>query len=217
MQRINLLKSYLIIFAFFSCVLSTFAQAKNVATCSVAEPPKLRGFFLGQTPKEINKLIPDFQQAFAQKEPDEESLVVMNSVSSGIRQIKNTEFQDVQFFWHFFEGKLYFLSVDYEEFEPPNLQYFLKQTSEKTNLPFDSWKFQDKYHASMTCNGFRVEVWTGEIIGRREYKGYPSITLIDTVAEAEIKRLRDEIKRRKKAEELERIRREREKKLVLKP
>lgn len=134
MKKVGLLSYCLIIFVFFINAISTFAQAKTTPACSVDKSLVLRGFHLGQTPEEITLLIADFQGAFAQNKPDEESLVVMNSSeifyrSPGVRQVAN----------------------------------------------------------------------------------------IDTIAEAEIKLIREEVKRRKKVKELERIRQEREKRLVLKP
>ena len=222
MKRSRLFTSHLMaIIAFSVCASLSSAQTKMAQPCQSKEPPALRGFFLGQTVDEIDLIIPNFREAFVKSEPinpidKQVGATFVDSIplfykQPGVRQVPSKEFEDADFFWHFFEGRLYFLVVKYTEFEPPNLQYFIKQVSEKTNLPLNGWVLQDKYHASMKCIGFKIELWTGRDIGRPEYQDYPTIYLTDVVAEAEIKRRRDAIEQRKKNEERERIRREREK------
>jgi hypothetical protein len=203
-----------------------YSQTKTAQTCLATNPPKLRGFFIGQTSAEITELMPGFDEALTKATQDqswdEEGVISVNSTSifyrqRGVRRVPDKNFEDVDFFWHLFDGKLYLLGVKYLAYEPPNLQSFIKQVAEKTNLPAVGWFMRDKYHASIRCNGFRVELWTGEIVGRSEYKDYPTVFLINTVAEAEIKRRRAANKQRKKNEELEQIRRERERKEVFRP
>ena len=77
--------------------------------------------------------------------------------------------------------------------------------------------FKDRNHAILNCAGFDVDVWTGRYGNRPEYRDYPSVMLTDTVASAELDRREKAIKLRKKNAELERLRREKERRSTLKP
>ena len=114
-------------------------------------------------------------------------------------------------------GKVIFLSAQYLEYEPQNLQTIINQVAEKINLPKQNWKIRDKYNASLLCNGFEVYISTGLDVGRPLYKTEPSVMLTDTIAEAELNKRRLALQTRKKNEVKERLRREKERKTIFKP
>lgn len=208
---------------FLGCMISTFAQTKKTTqVCRINEPPKLRGFFLGETVEEINKVIPNFLEFFLKQKTLEKSEGIgIGSTTffykNGVRQTPNKDFEDVDFYWKFFENKLYFMSVNYINFQPQNLQDFINKLSEKTGLPLKGWVFEDKYSAILKCDGFTIGVWTGEVEGKDYYKDYPSVRVTDTNIDAEVRHREKMIKLQKKKEERERIRREREKQSTFKP
>jgi len=211
---------------------SGLVYAQSRSRCQ-NKPPTLRGFYLGETVDDINKVIPNFRIAFDEKrvlesQPEflsaktEAGFVLLDSVhvfypEPGVRRTPRSEYDDVDFFWHFLDEKLLFLSVRYLEYEPPNLNSFIQQLSEKTNLPKQGWIFKDRNHAILNCAGFDVDVWTGRYGNRPEYRDYPSVMLTDIVASAELDRREEAIKLRRKNAELERLRRDRQRRSTLKP
>lgn len=226
----NLLKINIVIFFAFNFA---YSQSKTTEPCKVETPPVLRGFILGQTVEQINSKIPNFQSVFlneqqSQSDPKfstpqtEAGFVLLTDTDvfypqPGQRAVSSSDYEDVGFYWHFLDGKLMFISVEYNEFEPPTIRNFVKQVADKTNLPAQSWIFKDRNHAVLNCVGFMVDVWTGRDAGRPEYQGYPSVMITDTVAEAELTRRTKAIETRNKTAEFERIRREKEKRTVFKP
>lgn len=210
-----------------------YLQTKSNVRCEFKKPPVLRGFYMGQTVEEINNVIPNFQTVFnEQRELESRPKLLSTRTEAGFtlvtdtdvfypvpgkRIIPNQEFEDAEFYWHFLDNKLFFISVRYTEFKPTNLKNFVQQVAEKTNLPTNGWLFKDKNHAILKCIGFDIEVWTGKVAGRPDYADYPSVMVTDTNAEAELERREKAIETRKKKVELERLRREKEKKTVFKP
>jgi hypothetical protein len=188
---------------------------------------------MGQTVEEINAIIPNFQAAFnkmrdLENRPEflstrkEAGFIVLTDTDvfyprPGERVVPNDDYKDVEFYWHFLDGKLFFISVKYTEFEPASLKSFVQQVAEKANLPTQSWSFKDRDHAILRCIGFNVEVLTGRHASRPEYADYPTVMITNTIADAELKKREKAIELRKKNAELERSRREKEKKTVFKP
>lgn len=221
----------IIIIVILGCALPTFSQTISDQPCQVSEAPKLRGFSLGQTPSEIEELLPGFQGAFNNAIPSRTNtgVIIVSSTPvfykrSGIRQVPNKDFEDVDFFWHFFDRRLYFLIAQYREYDPPNIQSFVKQVAEKTKLPSGGWILPDKYHAILKCKGFKIELWTGRLVERSYYQDSATVSLTDTVVAAEIiRRMREEAEHEKNAErerqrrEEERLRRERERRRIFRP
>jgi hypothetical protein len=215
----------LILLSFLGCISPVFSQTKARPTpepCQVSQPPTFRGFHLNETPKQINELIPGFQEAYDEAEPD--STEKGRVVSSGSLFDKESgkkpprkEYEDAQFIWHFFDDKLFFLVVKYTEFEPSNIQDFVKQLATKLQLPINAWTFADKYHATLKCNGFKIELWTGNVSDANFDKDLATVMLTDSVAEAEQDRRSRVEKARQQQLEQERIRLERERKRIFNP
>ena len=206
--------------------------AQTRARCQ-NKPPTLRGFYLGETVDEIHKVIPHFRAAFDEKRvlesrpsfvtaKTEVGFTLVDSAhvfypEPGVRRTPRSEYDDVDFFWHFLDEKLFFISVRYLEYEPRNLNEFIQQLAEKTNLPKQGWIFKDRNHAILSCVGFDVDVWTGRYVNRPEYRDYPSVMLTDTVLRAELDRREKALKLQRKKAELERLRREKQRHSILKP
>jgi hypothetical protein len=129
--------------------------------------------------------------------------------------------------WWFYEDRIYGFSIYYADYIPETAQSFVKQLSEKSSLPATGWKklktdfpdargipgaptFVTDIEASLECIGFKVRVHTA-------YRDSASITLTDTKVEAGILETERRIKEQRRKDELERIRREREKANTLKP
>lgn len=223
--------SKITIILLFFC--SVYSQTKPNVRCEIDEPPVLRGFYIGQTVEEINSKIPNFQEAFNKQRNLENRPEFLNTRTEagfillgdtnvfypkpGQRVVPSDEYEDIGFDLHFLDGKLFFMSVKYTEFEPANLKIFVQQVAEKTNLPTQGWIFKDRDNAILKCVGFNVEVWTGRYASRPEYADYPTVWITDSVAKAELDRREKAIGLRNKNTELERLRREKEKKTVFKP
>jgi hypothetical protein len=191
--------------------------------CQVSQPPTFRGFHLNDTPKQIEELIPGFKEAYDDAEPDstEKGRVSVSSSSlftkDSSRKAPRKEYEDVEFIWDFFDDKLFLLVVKYTEFEPANIQDFIKQVSSRLNLPVNAWNFTDKYHATLKCSGFKIELWTGNVSEATFDKEVATVTLTDSVAEAELDRRSRGEKLKQQQLEQERIRQQRERKRVFNP
>lgn len=238
-------------------------KTRQPSQCQLTQAPPLRGFFLGQTVDEIEKMIPGFRSAYNEEKENENSTIVQtdyrgsweNRLSfrdvrganlSGyfdensqliIDDSSDTPKRPLKFsgdteglhklVWWFFEEKLYGFSIYYADYDPDTAQSFIKQLSEKTNLPMNGWKklktdfpdargipgaptFVTNVEAVLECNGFKARVHT-------RYRDSASITITDTNAEAKIMRLEREIKLQKKVEEQKRVRLEEQKRNTLKP
>ena len=182
--------------------LPLFAQPLETATtCRLSEAPVLGGFRLGQPVQEIDRIVPAFSSIYEKEKAmhslSEDKEVGWQLISSSdlfyvdngngnvTRSVPRQEFEDTDFIWHFLDGKLIFLSVNYLKLEPTNIKGFVKQVAEKTGLPRKGWTYKGKYSAELKCSGFKVNVWTGLDAGRD-----PSVMLTDTRAEAELQRRR---------------------------
>ncbi len=215
----------------FVITIPVLAQTKTVAQCQSAKAPTLRGFYIGQTVKEINEIIPNFATMFyntkekagyfplsgvsddSVEEGKEIGLVWMssNGFEEDEKLLLPEEYEDVDFSWYFFNDKLYAFSVHYNEYEPSTSQSFVKQLIEKAKFPAKGWLIPNEFYATLKCSDFKI--WVGI-----PYRGNAAnVNIADTNIEAEIKRKDKAIKQRKIDEERERIRRERLKKETLKP
>ena len=135
----------------------------------------------------------------------------------GEQRVPNENLKDVEFIWHLLDGKIFFISASYTKFDPPNLKFFVRQVAEKTNLPIQGWSFRDGNYAILRCVGFQIDVWTGKYAKNPGYEDYPSVTITDINASAELEKRVSEITRRKKEDELAKLRHEKEKKTIFKP
>lgn len=93
------------------------------------------------------------------------------------------------------------VTVDYNRYQPTNLSVFIRQISNLTPLPFESWTIDSLIsRAIMKCADFEVYAF------RNSYQS-PSILISDSVGEAELARRaeRAEQTRVKTEEERKRI------------
>jgi hypothetical protein len=203
-------------------------KVSSVKPCSlkISESPKLRGFYLGQDFTELSAISYFVDQYGINSKKDEDNskfgVVSVNESdvfyrTPGKRETTPKELDDIGFYTHFLDGKLYFVSISYREYEPENLRDFMSQISEKTNLPKDSWQIKDTYNAEMKCVGFTVEIGTGNQTGRPDYQDYPSIALSNDSAYLEISKREKALIKKRIEEEKRRKKLELEKKRTLKP
>ena len=211
-----------LLFLFVPLSAQTKKTLKTVSPqCQLSQAPSLRGFSLGQTVSEIDTMMPRFKVEYEKEKNSESNIndeeIGWSYMNFGDMDFPNPELKDAVITLHFLDDKVIYISAKYQEFEPKNLRGFTNQLIEKTNLPKEGWKIEDKFNGVLNCNGFKVEVATGEDVGRPGYLDLPSITLIDTIADVEKEKRRKAIEIKKKNAERERIRREREKRTVFKP
>lgn len=196
---------------------------KTVPPCNLTlkDAPKLRGFYLGQSYEEISEAIPKFEKAYREADnsyddtPNVDYRVIHWSNISYPDTIKG--YEDVLLTWQFYNSKLVRLYVTYLSFEPPTIQDFIKQASEKTFLPMQSFKISDKHKAVLVCNGFSANLYIGNESRVGWTEGPPEIMVEDTNAYLEMDRLSSEYKRKKKEEDLRKKREDQEKKKIFKP
>lgn len=204
-------------------------QPNIVQPCSLStvNSPKLRGFYLTQ-PKEELFNIPFFREEYQKRisnnvtDRGKFGFVMLSSVdifyrTVGVRSNSIKDFEDVDFMLHFLDGKLMYISIDYSEYEPANLNEFLSQISIKTGLPIYSWRTTNKFDAEMNCLDFTVKARTGRVVGRPEYLNYPSVTLTYNKAEIELQKREKEYNTKLLEAENEKRRLEIEKKKTFKP
>jgi len=223
------------------------AKAKAAAGCQLTQAPTLRGFFLGQTVDQVEKLIPGFKKEYLKEQEygtgeihqtdylgswknrltwrdvggvrmsayfDEESRLIIDNFDDVPRKLNFGG--DVEglhkLVWWFSDDKLYGFSIYYSDYAPETARSFAKQMSEKTNLPQSGWVATDKADIGsvLKCRGFKVNVHIA-------YRDSAHVTLTDTKVEAEILATERGIKEQRRKDELERIRREKEKMNTLKP
>lgn len=202
------------------------AIVKPVAACSLTldKAPVLRGFYLGQTYQEISRTVPGFAKAYDESGSDyfglpeaDFRITHLTSLETYDELSKQENYQDVTITWQFNEGKLVRLFVTYTEFQPGSLRNFMQQISEKTNIPFESFKVTDKHKALMTCNGFTVELFEGEYTRLGWFPNGSQIILEDTNAITSLERRSKEYETKKKAELIRRKEEEKKRKTILKP
>lgn len=216
---------------------SNFSTKKVSSLCSLTEAPTIRGFYLGQSVDEINKIVPNFREAYELQRNDRDNdfsltdwntkidlatstqldLVYINSdwafgADSDRKLLKSSDYEDVSVVWWFMKEKLFGYGVYYDELEiEQDAAKFIKQVTAKTPLPQKGWKVISMgLEAELRCDGFKVFLNAG-------YRNSPHLIFTDMKTEAEIVRLEKEIKLRQKKEELERIRLEKEKRGTFKP
>ncbi|MEZ5423300.1 MAG: hypothetical protein R2682_09440 [Pyrinomonadaceae bacterium] len=213
------------------------SRKTTVSTCKLTEAPKLRGFYLGQTVDEIQKVIPGFREAYEFQRKDRETafplsdwrreiattisreidLVYLPSdgafgIDSDRDLLTTADYEDVDVIWWFMKERLFAYGIYYKELEiDQDAEKFAKQVSAKTFLPQKGWRvISSGLEAEMLCDGFKVFLNAG-------YRNFPHLIFTDTKTETEILRLEKELKLRKKKEGQERLRLEREKRSTFRP
>jgi hypothetical protein len=191
------------------------------------DAPKLRGLYLGQSYKEISKIIPKFEQTYlavtnetnAYKDSDIDVRIISSyQVPSLVYPNFVTGFDDISINLHFYNGKLVSLYITYDEFEPETIQNLIIQVAEKTGLPKDSFKIKDKYKAELICNGFTVNLNMGAYTRFNGYeKSPPEILVEDIEANLQLEKLYNEFERKKKEEDVRQKQEELKKRKVFKP
>lgn len=233
------MKTFIAIIIIINSTLFVFSQTKKQGftpcTLTNADSPTLRGFYLRQSKQEL-KGIPYFESEYENSRIHDDiggrsrfGYVIVNSIdlfyrTPGVRTVPDNKYEDIDFYLHFLDGNLAYISVRYLDYEPDSLGTFLTQISETTNLPIGSWVIVDKNNAKMKCSGFDVSVWTGKITSRPDYLEYPTLTISDTFAQAELEKRERNFKKRQleEAKERQRIKEQKEleekrKKKIFKP
>jgi hypothetical protein len=213
--------STLVVFILLLCSMQVTGQNRTQAQpCSIPfeQAPAVRGFRLGQGVEEIIAKWPRLRYWYAKS-----------------KQIKQDGAYDLPFFMYdngkkldlgeelegvdnmnlaFLDDKLYYLVVMYSEYEPQGINDFIQQASESLGLPASGWRRESASSARLTCKGFELHIQTGKEGGRLEP---PALILLDTSAEGELRRRRDERKRLESERQLEKQREEERKRRVFKP
>ncbi len=191
----------------------TKSQAKAIKLCNLtlADSPKLRGFFLGQTKDELFQRLPLLKEKYNESaiQSDNKAIGLAGFFSAAIDDVE--EFADINFDLSFLDGKLYSFSVKYENYEPDNLKTFIKQISDTSKLPSEGWKIESKYSAKLNCADFSVWVWTGREEARPYFLAFPTVDLTDLKVEAERDKRQSEYKKKLAARQKEQERIETEK------
>jgi len=164
--------------------------------------PKLRGVYVGMPVEEFLRIYPSSRQ-------DGLGNPRVGEISYDIAEDEQPSANDVRILAiKFLDDKLSFVSFNYWNFDPVNVEDFARQAAEKFNLPSRGWKAEFGF-LTMKCQGFRVRVC--KCTGPRELG--PTLILDDPEAEQIVQR-RLKIKER---EERELKRREEQERRVFKP
>jgi len=134
------------------------------------------------------------------------------------------EFSDANFMLHFFDKRISAIFISYQEYEAENVKEFIGSAATKLGLPEVGWKYRSIFSASLKCSDFTANLWTGRYESRPIYQAEPTVSFIDDIAEKEQERRRkdytnalDEAKRKRQAEEAQRLRDEKTKRKIFKP
>jgi hypothetical protein len=194
--------------------------AQKVAACTLTleQAPKLRGFYVNQPVDAIVRVFPSFRRAY-----EEEPLLPTRTLTSDFRTVdsdeltedlsKFDEYHDVGFIWKLLNGRTVSLTVRYGEYEPADLHDFVTQVADTTGLPLTAFKVIGKHKASLTCDGFSMEVHEGSYTKTGWVANGSQILIEDTFAikamvaeEAEMKRVAAEeaVKKKEEAEKRKR-------------
>lgn len=167
-------------------------------TLTLAQAPKLRGFYLNQNHEQL-RYIEGFETQYEigrLAALDKTKIDGLSTVDSsnlffqtpGARAVTHADYKDIDFDLNFLDGKLAQYRIFYREYSPANIGDFTRQLSSKIGLPGDSWVIdEEKGYASMKCKGFMAEANTGDHSIKR---GLPRIKLTDIRAFAEIENRR---------------------------
>lgn len=231
MARVKMNLNLTIIFVLIMAAsLPVSAQKKavrvaNFAPCTLTlkEAPKLRGFYLGESVNEISKIFPTMKREYSSDNsynyyanPNSDYRIVVLSPSDD--EVYNSdEYKDVGITWHFYNGILTQLFVTYTEYMPGSLNNFIKQTSEKTNIPATSFRKTDKHKAIAACTDFSLELWEGQDSRIGWSPNDSTIVLADTKKITQLEKDRIEYEAQKKADARRKKQEELNRRTTLKP
>lgn len=195
--------------------------AAKPCNLTLAQAPKLRGFYLTQNQEQL-RYIDGFDSqyeigrlaALDKMKIDGLSTVDSSTLfyqSPGTRNVTHADYKDIDFDLNFLDGKLAQYRIFYRDYVPADIADFTRQLSQKIGLPRESWVIdEDKGYASIKCKGFTAEANTGD---HQVKRGLPRVKLTDVRAFAEIER-----RRRAVIEEEEALKiKEAEQRKILKP
>jgi hypothetical protein len=202
------------------------AVKSNAGRCAatVFESPRLRGFYLNQTEREISSFLPSFHTAYeAAKDP----LLPVRDLISDFREVKSDdlsddlskfeEYRDATFVLQFLSGRVVQLQITYEEYEPESLSAFLEAFAATTGMPLKAFRISGKHSASLKCNGFSVEIREGSYTKTEWVPSRSQVILADTAAFAAMEEEEKEVKKQRAKEEELRNSEAEKKKRVFKP
>lgn len=118
-------------------------KAKQVSQCQLTEAPTLRGFFLGQSVDQINKMIPGFKVAYDAAKADENSSIVQTDYSGSWEN--RLSFKDVNgaYLSGYFDDDLRLVITDSSD-TPKTPLVFSEDTDGLHKLVW--WFFEDKIY-----------------------------------------------------------------------
>lgn len=197
------------------------AIAAKPCALTLAQAPKLRGFYLSQNQEQLRYLEGFDSQyeigrlaALDKMKIDGLSYVDSSTLfyqSPGTRNVTHADYKDIDFDLNFLDGKLAQYRIFYREYAPQDIADFTRQLSRKIGLPLESWVIdEEKNYASMKCKGFTAEANTGDHNVKR---GLPRVKLTDIRAFTEIERRRKAVIEEEEAMKVK----EAEQRKILKP
>lgn len=195
----------------------TQTQKPVASSCKLEKKdlPEIRGLILGQTKSEIfarwSRVI--YKPKFSVGNTDDVQIVSYIFTYGGQTEAIDKDMQGISsLYLHFFEENLMFIGLDYIEYEPNNIQDFIKQAANALKLPTVGWTFPYKNlgEARLVCKDFQIDIGTGKSSQRQDY---PYLQITDLTAKAEIN---NRIAQKEKAEREKELEKQRKKK-VFKP
>ena len=198
----------------------------KVGACvlTLADSPRLRGFYLNQSERDIASLLPSFHKAY---EIEKDELLPSRELISDFREVRSDkldddltaieEYRDVSFIWQLLSGRLVSLSVTYEDYEPMNMNDFLEAVTSTTALPLKSFHVVDPHTAVINCDGFSVMLKEGSFTKAKWSPNRSQLILTDTVASAAMDAEEKEIKKQRAKDEAAKKAEEEKRKRTFKP
>lgn len=210
----------LVLIIFFGAVLAacfwspnygqTPGTRRSVVTASrctvpLSDAPKIHGLYLGMTADEFLQMFPSAQPR--------RSPLGGNEISYEVRDTES-RYLGTDYVWlggnWFADERLYYVSFDYPHYKASiSMSEFVRQVSKTLSLPSSGWRIEYGINGTLRCQGFTV------MIGLRRVgeQGETFVSLQDDMAYAKVI-ARDKERKRLKAEEL---RRERKQRRIFKP
>ncbi|PYS99095.1 MAG: hypothetical protein DMF63_13580 [Acidobacteria bacterium] len=215
--------SRILLILFF--VSATYSQSKvPVCNLGLTSAPVLRGFYLGQSYKDIAKRIRGFETEYFSTDrgyygnPELDFRILhLTSLSSYDSLNDEEDFKDVTITWQFANSNLARLFVTYTEFRPASLRDFINQFAKTTGVPSASFRVTDKHKAKLTCKDFSFELYQGQYSQIGWSPDWSSVILEDTKAIARLEAQAAAYKRSIKLEATRRKEEERKRRSTLRP
>lgn len=178
---------------------------------TLGESPEVRGLRLRQLEAEALALFPALKKYTGEDlgRTEYSHITVVGEEARNPTALRGVDMLRLTFL----DGRLYYIVLSYNEYEPASVSDFVRQASATMDLPTAGWR-REGASAVLECSGFEVWVQTGKEGGRHDY---PSLIISDKRAEAEYRRRYETRQAERRREEEERRRREEQRRRVFKP